>query len=84
MKFISYLWGMKVPAEILAAASEEIAEYGEHFRLMGELNGKQVYAFKFPNDVLLGFPFLYLYKDHKVDFITGREALMILRSLRAK
>ena len=74
---------MKVPAQVLSAAAENVAEFGAHFGNLGEYNGRTVYVFRFPKGELTGFPFLYLYsgKDGAVETVTGFDALDIIRSL---
>lgn len=72
---------MIVPKEVSAAAASVIADYGVNFKLLGEFEGSEVYQYCFPKDMRTGFPFLYLYKDKKVKFVTGRDALEIVLSL---
>lgn len=72
---------MIVPKEVSAAAASVIAKYGANFKLLGEFEGSEVYRYCFPKDMRTGFPFLYLYKDKKVKFVTGWDALKIVRLL---
>ena len=72
---------MEVPAEVLKAAAKIVSQFGGDFAILGEYQGKEVYRFRFPENAKTGFPFLYLYKDGKVDFVTGWEALKIVRLL---
>lgn len=75
---------MEIPAEVLKAAAKIVSQYGENFTLVGEYEGSDVYIYRFPEDLILGFPFLYLYKDKRVTFVTGQKARDIIKSFRAK
>ena len=72
---------MEIPAEVLKAAAKIVSQYGENFTLVGEHEGSDVYRYRFPQNMKTGFPFLYLYKDGKVRFVTGYDALKIVRLL---
>ena len=72
---------MEVPAEVLEAASELVAQYGPSLKHLGVLDGKEVFVFMFPAGDVGGFPFVYLYEKGKpVDQVNGFDALDIVCS----
>lgn len=72
---------MEVPAQIKTAAKSLIDVYGSAFDYLGKYESKDAFLFHFPEDLCVGFPFLYLFKDDQVTEITGTEALNILDRL---
>ena len=66
-----------IPAQVKKAAAELIEIYGESIDYIGIYKGKQVYLYRFPEDIETGFPFYYLYDGKSVDVVTGFEALRI-------
>ena len=64
-----------IPAQVKKAAAELIEIYGESIDYIGIYKGKQVYLYRFPEDVETGFPFYFLYDGKSVDVVSGFEAL---------
>ena len=64
-----------IPAQVKKAAAELIELYGESIDYIGIYKGKQVYLYRFPEDVETGFPFYFLYDGKSVDVVSGFEAL---------
>ena len=64
-----------IPAQVKKAAAELIEIYGESIDYIGIYKGKQVYLYRFPEDVETGFPFYFLYDGRSVDVVSGIEAL---------
>lgn len=66
-----------IPAQVKKAAAELIEAYGDSIDYIGIYKGKQVYLYRFPEDIETGFPFYYLFDGKSVDTITGFEALRL-------
>ena len=64
-----------IPAQVKKAAAELIEIYGESIDYIGIYKGKQVYLYRFPEDVDTGFPFYFLYDGRSVDIVSGFQAL---------
>ena len=64
-----------IPEQVKKAAAELIEIYGESIDYIGIYKGKQVYLYRFPEDVETGFPFYFLYDGKSVDVVSGFEAL---------
>lgn len=64
-----------IPTQVKKAAAELIEAYGDSIDYIGIYKGKQVYLYRFPEDIETGFPFYYLYDGKSVDVVTGFEAL---------
>ena len=64
-----------IPTQVKKAAAELIEVYGDSIDYIGIHKGKQVYLYRFPEDIETGFPFYYLYDGKSVDVVTGFEAL---------
>ena len=64
-----------IPTQVKKAAAELIEVYGDSIDYIGIYKGKQVYLYRFPEDIETGFPFYYLYDGKSVDVVTGFEAL---------
>lgn len=73
----------KKPISVLHAAKELVERYGERLAFIGEYKTQEVYVFSFPDDVEVGFPFLYLYDKEKRTAIeiTGPEAQDIIAAI---
>lgn len=72
---------VKVPQIVKDAARDLIDRFGDNFDYLGKFEGSDAYAFKFPNDLCIGYPYVYLIKDGKVDEITDSPAMFIIESL---
>ena len=64
-----------IPEQVKKAAAELIESYGDSIDYIGIYKGKQVYLYRFPEDVETGFPFYFLYDGKSVDVVSGFEAL---------
>ena len=64
-----------IPEQVKKAAAELIESYGDSIAYIGIYKGKQVYLYRFPEDVETGFPFYFLYDGKSVDVVSGFEAL---------
>ena len=64
-----------IPAQVKKAAAQLIENYGDKIDYIGIYKGKQVYLYRFPEDVEAGFPFYFLYDGRSVDVVSGFEAL---------
>lgn len=53
---------MDVPAEVLTAAAELVAEFGPRFLRLGERGGMTYFSFSFPDGLPMGFPIVYTYE----------------------
>lgn len=71
---------MNIPSQVMNAASELRAMYGEHVEYLGEFQGAQAYYYHYSDDVDAGFPSVYLLKDGELTEISGPFALEILDS----
>ena len=61
----------QTPKEILTEAKHLIDVYGNRLKYIGEANGQKAWLFMFPDDVTVGFPFLYLLVKGKALEVTG-------------
>ena len=66
-----------IPNEVALAAKDLIADYGPRLEYLGQYGKSEAYEFAFPEDVVTGFPFVFLYKDGQVTPVTGPDALRI-------
>lgn len=64
-----------IPTQVRKAAAELIETYGDSIDYIGIYKGKQVYLYRFPEDIETGFPFYFLYDGKLADVVTGFEAL---------
>ena len=64
-----------IPAQVKKAAAQLIENYGDKIDYIGIYKGKQVYLYRFPEDVEAGFPFYFLYDGRSVDVVSDFEAL---------
>lgn len=71
---------MNIPSQVMSAASELRAMYGEHVEYLGEYQGARAYYYHYPEDVDAGFPSVYLLKGGEVTEIGDFFALEILDS----
>lgn len=62
---------MNIPEAVKNEARSLIEQYGDSFEYLGDYEGQEAYLYKFPDDAVTGFPFLYLYKDGEVLEVTG-------------
>lgn len=73
---------MDVPVEVIQEAEELIEDYGSNFKYLGELDGRAVWMFAFPENTYTGYPFVYLCSgDGTAMEFNGPQALDIISSL---
>ena len=71
---------MKIPKPILKQASYLVSRFGNQLRYRGKLDGSQLWQFCFPDDMVVGLPVLYQYKNGKVTQMDGERAAELLAS----
>ena len=68
----------KIPQIVKDAARDLIKMYGDAIDYLGKYEGADAYMYHFPDDSSMGYPFVYLVKDGKVDIVTESPALYII------
>lgn len=71
---------MKTPAVVLKEARKDF-DKNVKMRHLGEYEGGQAFTPILQKNSTLGFPFVYIYKDGKVDTIWGMESLDVISEL---
>ena len=71
----------EIPIAVLNTAKELIDMYGINFDYLGRYKDADTYVYRFPEDSVTGFPFVYLLKDNSVTEVTGSIALHIISIL---
>lgn len=74
------IYVMRVPESILKAAESLVSMYGPSFDYLGKYDGSDAFMFRFPDDSVTGFPYVYLSDVSGVREITGYDALDIVGS----
>lgn len=74
----------EIPTAVLNEALSLISHYGQHIEFLGEFCGAEYYTFRFPENSLTGFPYVYIYDLQTEDVleITGLNALDIISKFR--
>lgn len=62
---------MNVPEQVKNEARELMEQYGGSLEYLGDVDGQKAWLLHLPDDVTIGFPHLYLYKDVEAIGITG-------------
>lgn len=70
----------QIPQIVKDAASDLIEMFGDNFDYLGKYEGADVYMYHFSEEVTVGGPFVYLYKDGAVERLTGDVAFCFLDS----
>mgnify|MGYP000208445152 CR=1 FL=1 len=65
---------MNIPEQVKNEARGLIEQYGGNLEYLGDVDGQKAWLLHLPDDVIIGFPFLYLYKDGEAVEITGPSA----------
>lgn len=70
----------KVPIVVREKAMPLIKQYGENVVYIGKKDIWMIYMYKFPEETLTGYPFVYLYdtQEDSVVVIDGFDALQLL------
>lgn len=62
---------MNIPEQVTSEARGLMNQYGGHLEYLGDADGQKAWLLRLPDDVAIGFPFLYLYKDGEAVEVTG-------------
>lgn len=70
----------EIPQAVIKEAQGLIARYGQHIDYLGNHKDADYYVFHFPDGIMTGFPFVYVYyhQTEEVIEITGSNALDII------
>ena len=71
---------MRTPQAVIDATKALTVEYASKFYHIGHYNGYEIYTLRFLEEIIIGLPEIYLYKEGE-DVITvqGHEAIIITR-----
>lgn len=62
---------MNIPEQVIKEAGNMMEQYGGNLEYLGDVDGQKAWLPRLPDDLVIGFPFLYLYKDGEAIEITG-------------
>lgn len=62
---------MNIPEAVINAAHDMLERYGGALEYLGDDDGQKAWLLRLPDDLDIGFPFLYLYKDGEAIEVTG-------------
>ena len=67
----------EIPQAVIKEAKGLIDRYGQCFDYLGEYKNADYFVFRFPDETITGFPFVYVYYRQKEEAIeiTGFDAL---------
>jgi len=71
---------MNIPQQVKNEAWDLIEQYGDSFDYLGKYEGQDVYRFRFPDDVDVGYPVVYLFAGGEALEVSDFWALDIVRS----
>lgn len=71
----------KIPSAVRNCAAYFIGRFGNHLKYIGEQNGSQMWQFCFPDELTVGLPVVYLYKNRECTLMDGEDAASLLASL---
>ena len=73
----------EIPIKVQSEAQHLINRYGQNFDYIGNFNGHEYYIYKFPEETITGFPFVYVYNSETEEVleISGSRALDIIGEL---
>lgn len=69
---------MIVPEQVKKEADWLIDRYDESFDYLGNYEGADFFVYQFPEEVTIGFPYVFQYENGSVLTITGFEALDVI------
>lgn len=69
---------MDAPKEVIREAQHLIDDYGNRLKYLGDVDGQKAWLFEFPDDVTIGFPFLYLLNGGEVIELTGLSVFDVI------
>lgn len=67
-----------IPDKVIQAAASFIEQFGNRLEYLGKEKDAKYYVFSFPDDMCLGFPFIYCLQNNEVTEISGFSALDVL------
>lgn len=70
---------MEIPKKVLEAAKPLLTDIN-FVEYLGRFKGRDAYILKYTIPVNTGFPFVYLYKNNKVQTVSGFDSLDIIDS----
>lgn len=62
---------MNIPEQVKNEARNVMEQYGGHLEYLGDVDNQKAWLLRLPDDTVVGFPFLYLYKGGEAVEITG-------------
>ena len=70
----------EIPQSVIKEAQSLINSYGQCLEFLGNQPGVDYYVFRFPDETITGFPFVYIYdrETHKAMQISGFDAIDII------
>lgn len=70
-----------VPSEVLESAAFFVEWLGNHFQYLGRYEGNEVFMYKFPPTMFIGYPQMFLLNPETriVTNVTGTDALKVYR-----
>lgn len=73
----------EIPVKVQREAQHLINRYGQNLDYIGNFNEYEYYIYKFPEETITGFPFVYAYNSEteEVMEISGSRALDIIGEL---
>ena len=73
-----------IPQSVIKEAQSLIDRYGQCIEFIGEKNDLDYFVFRFPENSMTGFPFVYVYNSEFDDTmeITGFDALDLICELK--
>lgn len=73
----------EIPVKVQRKAQHLINRYGQNLDCIGNFNEYEYYIYKFPEETITGFPFVYAYNSEteEVMEISGSRALDIIGEL---
>ena len=72
---------MEIPQSVQKAARERMSLTGGRIVLLTVINGADIYALSYDEEMTIGLPEYYVYKDGKVEVVSGVKALEITSQL---
>lgn len=69
---------MKIPDSVKNVAKTLIDRYGGTLNYLGEYEGADAFVFQPNEELVIGYPHVYLFKEGKVEEITEEPALYII------
>ncbi len=71
---------MSILSQVRTAAQDLILEYGDNLELLGKSEEQTYYVYKFPEDLDIGFPSVFIHNGKDVLEVSDAFALDIINS----